>query len=89
MGKTRKWKAAFSLSHNLTVTLLFQALSEGLRSRRNSLDNLDSLYQRLQERDSLTEDDKKKIQQELNNIKNNWNNLEELIHETHTKYALR
>ena len=77
------------MSHNLTVTLLFQALSEGLRSRRNSLDNLDSLYQRLQERDSLTEDDKKKIQQELNNVKNSWNNLEELINETNAKYALR
>ena len=49
---------------------------------------MDGLYQRLHERDSLSEDDKKKLQQELTTIKNNWHNLEELIHETHAKYVL-
>ncbi|XP_028414134.1 dystrophin-like isoform X2 [Dendronephthya gigantea] len=64
-----------------------EALDEALNARRNSLENLDSVYQRLSERDSLSEDDKKKLQQELNSIKNNWRNLEELIRETHTKVS--
>ena len=63
----------------------FQALREALKARRNSLDNLDGAYQRLQERDSLSEDDKKKLQQELHSIKNNWQSLEELVNETLTK----
>ena len=63
----------------------FKELDQALKARRNSLDNLDSVYQRLQGRDSLSEDDKKKLQQELNSIKNHWHNLEELINETHTK----
>lgn len=56
-----------------------------MKSRRNSMDNLDSVLERLKARDSLSEDDKKKMQQELNNIKNNWQNLEQLIQETHAK----
>ena len=47
--------------------------------------NLNSLHEKLQEKQSLPEEDKKRIRQEENNIKNKWTSLQEMINEAHKR----
>ena len=56
---------------------------QGTQKQRDGLNNLESVHKKLQQRQSLSEEDKKKIQQDLNSLKHNWSAIEETINETH------
>lgn len=53
------------------------------QKQRDGLNNLENVHKKLQQRQSLSEEDKKKIQQDLKNVKHNWSSIEETINETH------
>lgn len=66
-----------------------QVLFNEMLANENRLNSIVRLHEEMQQHQTLSVDDKRKLQQEMNKIKTSWKNLEEKMEMAVKRYAVK